>query len=236
MIEEALDRAEEALRRGESLNGTGFWKAVAKLRRDPEAASVFADRVARIDRQAFERSVKLRVPAWAGTVLLAGGTAAGLAAAAMSSTILFMLAFGLIDVCTHSLVHVAVGRLFGIRFTHYFLGGPPPPRPGAKVDYESYLRTPPKRRAFMHASGAVVTKIVPFAMLPVGLATSVSAWALWIVLAVGVGQIISDVAFSTKTSDWKKVLRELRAAAEPASFPSHPSAGEGSADGESGTE
>lgn len=219
MIDEALDRAEEALAQGRSLEGTGFWKAVARLRRDPEAALTFADRVAGIDRRSFEHSVKLRVPLWVGNIILIGGSAAGIGAIAVASfldelprALIFLAAFGVIDVCTHSVSHVAVGRLVGIRFTHYFLGGPPPPRPGAKVDYASYLRTPPRRRALMHASGAVVTKVVPFAMLPIGMALSVSTWALWAVALVGVGQIITDLVFSTKTSDWKKVRRELRAA------------------------
>ena len=33
----------------------------------------------------------------------------------------------------------SVGRLVGIRFTDYFIGGPPPPRPGLKTDYATYL-------------------------------------------------------------------------------------------------
>ena len=35
---------------------------------------------------------------------------------------------------------------------------------------------------------------------------------LFALVAFGVFQIVSDIAFSTKRSDWKKVRRELRAA------------------------
>lgn len=218
-VEGALRRAEEALRAGRGLEGTGFWRAVGVLRRDPSLAARYGARVAEIDRRAFESRVRLRVPAWVGSALLGGGSSAGVAALALAprmegllQTLVFLAAFGVLDLTTHSLAHVAVGRVMGIRFTHYFLGGPPPPRPGAKVDYASYLRTPPARRAVMHASGAVVTKAVPFALLPVGGALGVAGWALVLVAVVGVGQIVTDVLFSTKTSDWKKVRRELRAA------------------------
>ena len=44
--------------------------------------------------------------------------------------------------------------MVGIRWTDYFLGGPPPPRPGLKSDYGTYLRADPDSRAWMHASGA----------------------------------------------------------------------------------
>jgi hypothetical protein len=224
LISEALERAERALEAQRPLAGTGFWKAVSELRRDPELAAQFAERVAAIDRKAFETSVKLRVPAWMGNLGLGAGTAAGLAALILAPrleglwrTLIFLAGFGVLDVTTHSLAHWVVGRTLGIRFTHYFVGGPPPPRPGAKVDYATYLRTPARERALMHASGAVVTKLVPFALIPVGLALEVEGWAIAVLAAVGVGQIGTDIAFSTKTSDWKKVKRELRAARGSAS-------------------
>ena len=41
-------------------------------------------------------------------------------------------------IAVHSPTHWLVGRAIGIRFTDYFLGGPPPPRPGS----EDRLRAP----------------------------------------------------------------------------------------------
>ena len=100
----------------------------------------------------------------------------------------------------------------GMRFTHYFVGGPPPPRPGLKIDYSTYLRVPPRRRAAMHASGAVVTKLIPFALIPVAAAQGQPRWLVVLLAVAGAGQIVTDVAFSTRTSDWKKVRREMQAA------------------------
>ena len=50
------------------------------------------------------------------------------------------------------------GAWSSIRFTDYFVGGPPPPRPGLKTDYATYLRADPGSRAWLHASGAIATQ------------------------------------------------------------------------------
>jgi len=211
-IENALARADEALDAGRGLAGTGFWKAVDAVRRDPSLAETYADRIGAIDRRAFERGVKLRVPVALGVFGLVVATLVGAGAIVVardSSGVLavaaFLIGFGGLIVGTHSLTHFAVGRLLGIRFTHVFLGGPPPPRPGVKTDYASYLRASRGDRAAMHGSGAVVTKIVPFVLI----AAAPYTWLVWLMVLVGFGQIATDIFLSTKVSDWKKVKREL---------------------------
>jgi hypothetical protein len=104
-----------------------------------------------------------------------------------------------------------------MRFTGWFINGPTRLQPGVKTDYATYLRTPPRRRAWMHASGAIVTKLVPFLALGAAWGSEVPGWTVAVILVVGVGQIITDVAFSTKQSDWKKYLREMRIARETVS-------------------
>lgn len=219
---DALDRAEASLDRGASLKGTGFWKAVAVVRRDPGAAPEVVDRIAAIDTRAFAQGVKLKVSEGVGTEILMAGTAGGVAIVLSLSRLEdplvrsagLLVSYGVLVVSTHSLAHWVVGRLVGIKFTHYFLGGPPPPRPGVKSDYASYLRTAPRKRALMHASGAVVTKILPFLVAAAGPKLRVRGWAVGTLLGIGVVQIVTDVVFSTKNSDWMKVSRELRAARE----------------------
>jgi hypothetical protein len=215
----ALERAGAAVDAGEPLNGAGFWKAVDRARRSRRLAEEFADRIAAVDRRSFESQVHLRVPVSIGNVALAAGTGAGVLAVALAPrfsglarSLVFVGGFGALAVTTHSLTHWVVGRAMGMRFTHYFLGGPPPPRPGLKIDYSTYLRVPPKRRAVMHGSGAVVTKLIPFALIPVAAAQGQPRWLIVLLVVAGAGQIVTDVAFSTRTSDWKKVRRELRAA------------------------
>jgi hypothetical protein len=67
----------------------------------------------------------------------------------------------------------------------------------------------------MHAAGAVASKIAPFGVLSlVGLERHymtdplIPGWSLWAVLAIGVVQILTDVVWSTRKSDWKKYRRE----------------------------
>ena len=219
-IAQVLEGAEAALGEGRGLQGTGFWRAVSAARVDPALAAEFGDRIAAIDTKAFEQGVRLRVPAALGTTVLAGGAGAAIAAMILASgiqsrllrTLVFLGAFGALELSTHALAHFVVGRMMGMRFTHYFLGGPPPPRPGAKVDYSTYLKVPPARRAFMHASGAVVTKVIPFALIPVAVWRDLPKWVIYLLVAVGMLQLVTDALFSTKTSDWKKVKRELQAA------------------------
>lgn len=219
-LERVLDRAEAAVAEGRTLDGTGFWKAVGAARKDSALAFEFADRIAAVDRKAFENGVKLRVSAGVGTALLAAASGTGVAALVFAGGIdnrllrsaVFLGALGALEVGTHSLAHWAVGRAMGMRFTYYFVGGPPPPRPGAKLDYGSYLRVPPVQRAVMHASGAVVTKIIPFALIPVARSLDLPAWIVYLLLLIGAGQLVTDALVSTKASDWKKVKRELKAA------------------------
>jgi hypothetical protein len=112
----------------------------------------------------------------------------------------------------HSVAHYIVGRSVGIWFTDLFVSIPPPPLPGLKTDYASYLRASPIARGWMHASGAIATKLAPFIALAFAPAAHAPAWAVAILLGLGIFQIVTDVLFSTKASDWKKVRRELAVA------------------------
>lgn len=233
-IELTLSRAEQALDEGKTLRGTGFWAAVSAVRGSRALAGMHADRVGRIENRAFEARVKLRIPARIGVLILLAMTMIGQAfiLAALRAgvppetgelvridvwpgfvPVSFLAGVALMILGSHSLAHWVVGRAVGIRFTYVFLGGPPPPRPGVKTDYESYLRTQPRLRALMHASGAVVTKAMPFLLLPPALRLYSSwPWITWLLLVIGVVQIVTDVKISTKISDWMKYRRERDAA------------------------
>jgi hypothetical protein len=216
-----LDRIEAAVDGGSTdLRALGFWGLVARVKRDPALVAAHADRIGRIDAKAFRTRVPLRVPVWAGNVLLGGAAIAGAGAVWVAretssqalSGVAMVGAGGVWSVAVHCPTHWVVGRLVGIRFTDYFVGGPPPPRPGLKSDYATYLRARPSSRALMHASGAIATKIAPFVALALVPAVRAPGWAALVLLALGAGQIATDLLFSVKTSDWKKVRRELAVA------------------------
>jgi hypothetical protein len=225
--QEAFARIEAAVEAGESdLGALGFWRLVARIKADPMLAGHWAEAAGRIDRTAFAARVRLRVPVWAGNGLLLGGTAAGAVAVGLAietasptvAGLALLFAGGAWSVSVHDLAHWLVGRAAGIRFAWYFLSTRPfPPRPGLKTDYATYLRASPIRRTWMHASGAIATKLAPFVALAFWPASVAPAWAAWGLVALGALEIVTDVLFSVRSGDWKKVRRELRVARRQAS-------------------
>ncbi len=220
-----LDRIEAAVDGGDlDLRVLGFWSVVARVKRDPALIEAHAPQIGRIDTMAFRAAVRLRAPVWAGNLLLlvgflAGGVAVWLSYAADGAFVkglALVVAAGLWTVSVHSPTHWVVGRVSGIRFTDYFLGGPPPPRPGLKTDYATYLRTAPGRRAWFHASGALATKAAPFVALAFWPGSGAPWWSAAALLVLGAAQIVTDVTLSTKSSDWKKFRRERAVARETA--------------------
>lgn len=237
--QDAFSRIEAEVDRGYTdLAALGFWRLVRQVKLEPRLAEHWADVIGRIDQKAFERSVRPRLPVWLGNAILLIATAVLVALIPISlhlargaialpfwSGLLAVAAAGGLSVNLHDLAHWVVGRMVGIRFTAYFLKKPLL-TPGLKIDYASYLRTPPGARAWMHASGAIVSKIAPFAVFAAVYLPHRAAgydlfpsWSLWAILAIGVIQIVTDILFSTKKSDWKRFKRERRIARSMESIP-----------------
>lgn len=215
-IRAALDRAESAVQNQEGLGSTGFWRAVAEVKRSPDLARELGARIAEIDRRAFENWALLIVPLRPGTVLAVMTLVVGLGSVALMyylsapwNWLVFGLALVALLVSSHGLAHVVTGRLMGMRFTSWFVGSVKRPQPGVKIDYASYLLAPARSRAWMHASGALVGKILPIALIPATIAADLPVWVTWALAAFALAQIISDVLWSTKSSDWKKFSREM---------------------------
>ena len=223
-IDTVLRECERLIASGETLDlrVIGFWRAVAAVKRKPDLVAKYADRIGAIDRAAFLGRVRLRVPAAVGVALLGVGSLFGVfllwlaAAFTHPAREIFLLAgFGALLLTTHNLAHFAYGSLVGIRFSDWFIDLPKRPQPGLKIDYATYLRTPARSRAWMHAAGAIVTKIVPFAVVLYALSIATDAWAVALLVIVGLLQIASDALYSVKASDWKKFSREMRLANRP---------------------
>ena len=219
-IEGILDEASHAVDAGSGLDGTGFWKAVDAVKRSPVLIPRFAHRVSEIDRRSFLNWALITVPVVPGTVLMVLATIVGLGLIGFAyytddelvELLVFTVGLGVILVTTHGLAHLVVGRAVGIRFTHWFIGTIGRPQPGVKIEYASYLATEPGARAWMHASGAIVTKLVPFALIGAAIAAGLPAWVAWALAAIGVVSVVTDIFWSTSKSDWKKFNRERRLA------------------------
>jgi len=220
-IDRTLAVCEQQLQAGETpdLRKLGFWRAVEAVKRRPELVDRYATRIAAIDRRVFRRRVRLAFPVGIGVIALDVGLFGGLLLLGIAIAvdhpwreILVLVAAGALDVTTHGLAHLAVGTFMGIDFTDWFVDLPKRPQPGFKIDYASYLRASPRHRAWMHAAGAIATKLTPFLVVPYAVAIGTEAWAVLVLLALGVIQIVTDVLFSVKASDWKKFRREMRLA------------------------
>jgi hypothetical protein len=220
-IARALEACEQQLQAGRTpdLQAVGFWRAVAAVKRRRELVDRYATRIAAIDRETFRRRVRLTFPIGVGIVLVVGGLVVDLVFLAIASgaphrwrELLVLVGTAGLDVATHGPAHLVVGALVGIRFTDWFIDVAKLRPPGFKTDYASYLRASPRARAWMHAAGAIVTKLTPFLVVPYALAIDTESWAVGLLLALGVGQVVSDIVYSTRKSDWKKFRREMRLA------------------------
>jgi hypothetical protein len=214
---EDLDRIEAAVDDGTTdLRALGFWTLLGRIKRDRVLIDRHADQAGRIDAKVFHVRVKRRLPVWAGTLLLLTGIAVGALAVVLAfdsgtawvKGLALILATGIWSLCVHGPAHYLTGRLLDMRFTDYFLGGPPPPRPGLKTELSSYLRVDPASRAWFHASGAIATKLAPFVALAFWPGSGAPWWAAVALAALGVLQIVTDLTLSVKSSDWKRFLRE----------------------------
>jgi hypothetical protein len=211
-----LDRIEAAVAAGDSdLKALGFWRIVARVKPDRVLVGRYADQIGRIDTATFRSGVRFRVPVWAGNTLLIAATLGGLAAAILAhiassttlSGLLLLGAGGVWTVSLHSPTHWFVGHLAGIRFKDYFLGQPLP-YPGLKSDYSTYLRADAASRAWMHASGAIATKLAPLHALAFWPGTGAPWWSAAGLVAICALSIATDIAFSVTSGDWKKFRRE----------------------------
>ena len=199
------------------LRALGFWRLLARVKADPVLAHHWADQAGRIDRKAFEARARLRVPVWLGNAVLVVGALVGAAAVAFALTtdseelagLALILAALDWSATFHVPAHWLVGRAMGMRFLAYYVRDLIPPVPGLKIDYATYLRVAPEARAWMHASGAIASKIGPFLALAFWPASGAPGWAAWAILGYGLLIIGTDVFISTRKSDWKRFAREM---------------------------
>ena len=207
---------------GRGLVGSGFWGAVGSVKRQPELVDRYADRIAAIDAAAHRNWAMLIIPLWLGTSIAVIVVLVGLILVwwayeldGIAATVSFLAGAGVLIGSTHGLGHLVVGRLLGMRFEYWFVGEIRQPQPGVKLDYAAYLRTSAPRRAWMHASGALTTKIIPFLLIGAAVAAGLPSWVPWLLAGLGVAMVLTDVLWSTEESDWKRFKREMRFAQEP---------------------
>lgn len=207
-VESELNRIEEAVLKGDySLKEMGFWRIVAKVKKEPELTHKFADQIGRIDQAVFRAKAPITVPIKVGHFiemtmtfvviivlyfLLSSGIYTGVALIAGTFVLMGTL---------HPLAHWIVGRIFGIEFTFYFPDGPALIEPTIKTDYASYLRAAPIKRAIMHAAGPIISTFVIIPSLVIAVIIEVPSWSFWLLL----GFLIFNAVFEVLPPLWVKL-------------------------------
>lgn len=232
-LDQALGEIEEKIEKDSySIQELGFWKLVARVKRDPALIKKYADRIGKIDQKIFRDAAPFTlgiglgnlaelVGVMLGVIILVWGQKLG--AYGWASPIIAAL---LLSTALHPLAHYVIGGLLGIKFTFYFLDGPIKIEPTVKTDYASYLRAPPKKRAIMHLAGPIATASspllvlvlayflgAPYPSLPVLAALSLfflsTELVPWVLTKLGSPKVLG---LDFRKSDSYRAMRELRLA------------------------
>ena len=179
-----------------------------------------------------QRKIVARLSIVAGNAVQIAGVAAacillalGIAARPKPApTIAMLLAWALLYFCCHGIAHWAVGRLLGIRFAFYTVGGTEHPEGypaglrwvfvhlpflGVKTEKASMQKTSPRAKAIMWSAGVTSSAVVP----------TLSAFCAWragipgsmpfLIFAVfwAIGTLASN--WRSRTGDYSKARRAL---------------------------
>ncbi len=215
-IEDELDKIETAFTDVNSLKELGFWRCVSRIKRDKKPKQTLLDQIGRIERKAFENTIRFRVSLLTGHLVMVALTILGISAIAVSLTeadkairsYSIIAASLILSASLHPLTHYVVGRRFGINFLYYFPDGPARIEPSLKVDYTTYLKATPKGRAIMHISGPIATVSAALLCLLIGIFLDIYGWAKWVLAFYFAVLFLSDLFLSKKYGDIKRFKRE----------------------------
>jgi len=164
---------------------------------------------------------KLSLAQGAGVSIL--GLAAGLVSLFLATLDISLLARMILLFCawfalwffSHDLVHHVTGTLVGIRFQYYYLGRSAirklklpiipqvmnrVPVPVLKIDPESMKHATVRSKRIMYRSGAIVSMILPWLIIPESFALGPIIGLLF--LALVLGNDLFTLYFSPKTGDF----------------------------------
>ena len=189
-------------------NGKEFLSIVNKIKKDKINDDELLTQIENLSRKRFEGKVSLTLGLFTGNLLEIIATIAAIVLAFRVNTDWVLYLCALILMATlHPLSHYLTGRLFGIRFTHYYLNGPARIEPTLRINYFSYLKAKGVKRALMHASGVIGTLAAPLIVALIALdkgALGVAMNLMYFFLLL----IVFELLTSTKIGDLMKAKRE----------------------------
>jgi len=189
-------------------NGKEFLSIVNDIKKDKINGDELIMQIENLSRKRFEGKVSLTLGLFTGNLLEITATIAAIVLAFRVNTDWMLYLCALILMATlHPLSHYLTGRLFGIRFTHYYLNGPARIEPTLRINYFSYLKAKGVKRALMHASGVIGTLAAPLIVALIALdkgALGVAMNLMYFFLLL----IVFELLTSTKIGDLMKAKRE----------------------------
>lgn len=189
-------------------SGKDFRAVVDAVKKDRISDEELLAQIENVSRRRFMDKVSFTLSVPAGNVLEVVITVAALILAFMKGPDLMLYISAVIMLAAlHPLSHYVTGSLFGIRFTHYYLDGPARIEPTLRIDYASYLKVSPAKRALMHASGVIGTIIAPLivAFIALNKGAEGAAFYLFILFLL---LIVFELLTSTKSGDLMRAMRE----------------------------
>lgn len=189
-------------------NGKEFLSIVNNIKKDKINDDELLTQIENLSRKRFEGKVSLTLGLFTGNLLEIIATIAAIVLAFRVNTDWVLYLCVLILMATlHPLSHYLTGRLFGIRFTHYYLNGPARIEPTLRINYFSYLKAKGVKRALMHASGVIGTLAAPLIVALIALDKGdlgVAMNLMYFFLLL----IVFELLTSTKIGDLMKAKRE----------------------------
>ena len=189
-------------------NGKEFLSIVNKIKKDKINDDELLTQIENLSRKRFEGKVSLTLGLFTGNLLEIIATIAAIVLAFRVNTDWVLYLCVLILMATlHPLSHYLAGRLFGIRFTHYYLNGPARIEPTLRINYFSYLKAKGVKRALMHVSGVIGTLAAPLIVALIALDKGdlgVAMNLMYFFLLL----IVFELLTSTKIGDLMKAERE----------------------------
>jgi len=225
LIEERLTQIFNEVKKGNfALRKLGFWDIVREAKRNKEIAIKYGDKISEINKYVFEKKWKWKfAPIYGISAMLVISVITILAFPYALNDRFYLsvylpVASFILSASLHPITQYIVGRVFGIKFLYFYLRGiyifsrtskgKFHIEPALKLEYASYLRTNPLKRAIMHISGSIITILIVFLFFWLSLVFNVYLWSQVICGGIAISYLLTEIIYSPKYAAWKHFLEE----------------------------
>ncbi len=184
-----------------------FWAIVDRVKKDKINDDDLLEQIESISLKRFRENVSFMLSVVVGNALAVIATVAAIGLAFQKGEWMLYISTLILMTSLHPLSHSITGSILRMKFTHYYLNGSARFEPTLRIDYSSYLKASPERRALMHASGVVGTIAAPLIAMLIALNTGAgdAAFNLFILFLL---LVVFELLTSTKTGDLMRAKRE----------------------------